>query len=505
MMIRTGIFQKYFLMATSLILVFIVLGVVFNNYLMELTRPPRREPMPPIFIAKIVDRLNPTDKVKSLEELLSWQNGPMGPKLTLVDQHGTCVYPTKCQLEIEWQTLQLPIKPYDFVKIKNLNDPMKPPRFDFMPMPPPGRAGGPPPPPMMRDMETVVVRLDHPTPLFLLISPGPLPPMPKGGFGGPWIGLASLLISLFLGIGVSIAIIYNSMKKGVMKADQVISEIRGGNLKSRFNVTRTDEFGQAMLRFNTMADEIEKLVHGLKTSEQARTKVLQELAHDLRTPLASLKNLVETLQTRIEKLDTNTRDELLTLSLKEIDYFERLVEDLLFLAQLKEPEYADHKSTFDLPEVVLDVVDDCLYRNSQKGKSLKLVENLSGHHLPFAGDDHPIRRLIRNAVENACSFAQSQVSVNLKNIDNHTLRITIADDGPGFKNEDLHQFGQRSISRKLNTDPNGRVSLGLGSVVIKTICDVYHGSLKVRNLTDPNGTVLGAELQIELPHSGRKI
>ncbi|OYZ23046.1 MAG: hypothetical protein B7Y39_06695 [Bdellovibrio sp. 28-41-41] len=350
-------------------------------------------------------------------------------------------------------------------------------------------------------MEPTIIKLNNPEPLYLVVTAGNPPPMPPGGAYGPLLGFGSLLMSLFLGVGFTVAIIFNSMKKGVTEADRVISEIKSGNLKSRFQVKRKDEFGQAMQRFNTMADEIEKLVHGLKTSEQARTKVLQELAHDLRTPLASLRNLVDTLQSSMERLDKDTRNELLTLSTKEIDYFERLVEDLLFLAQLKEPDYVDHRLTFNLPETILDVAEDCLFMSSQKGKKLELVENLKDQKQDFAGDQHPIKRLVRNAVENACSFAKSKVTVRLENADNRMIRLIIADDGPGFKAEDLNTFGQRNISRKLNTDVNGRVSLGLGSVVIKTICDVYHGNVSIQNIKDSSGAVLGAEIRIELPNN----
>lgn len=483
MIIKTRIFQKYFLMASSLILVFILLGIVFNNYMMELLRPQKHETFAPIFIARIVDRINPLDKIKSLQELQSWQQGPFGPRLALANEAGQCLFPSPCHLDFDWKNALLPKNKYEFTIIKNDNKNL-------------------PPPPFM--MERVIIKLDNPEPLYLItMAGGPPPGPPPGGKFGPLLGIGSLLISLLLGIGFTIAIVYSSVKKGVTEADKVISEIKSGNLKSRFHVKRKDEFGQAMQRFNTMADEIEKLVHGLKTSEQARTKVLQELAHDLRTPLASLRNLVDTLQTSIDKLDPETRQELLTLSSKEIDYFERLVEDLLFLAQLKEPDYVDHSQSFDLPETILDVVEDCLFMFSRKGKKLVLVENLSQQNQEFLGDSHPIKRLVRNAVENSCSYAKNKVTVYLQDVDNNKIRLTIADDGPGFKDKDLETFGQRSISRKMSTHENGRVSLGLGSVVIKTICDVYHGTLSVRNINDQNGLILGAQLTIELPRIAR--
>ena len=108
-----------------------------------------------------------------------------------------------------------------------------------------------------------------------------------------------------------------------------------GNLKARFPIVRMDEIGQTMLRFNHMADEIEHLVERMKTVEASRASLLQELAHDLRTPVASLKNLIETVATKDASMQPALRVELMELALSECEYFERLVEDLLVIAQVK--------------------------------------------------------------------------------------------------------------------------------------------------------------------------
>ncbi|OFZ30697.1 MAG: hypothetical protein A2622_13595 [Bdellovibrionales bacterium RIFCSPHIGHO2_01_FULL_40_29] len=117
---------------------------------------------------------------------------------------------------------------------------------------------------------------------------------PPGEFNPilPWLGIGSLIISLFIGIGVTIFIIYNSVHKKIKEADDVISQIQSGNLKARFKIQRRDEFGEAMVRFNKMADEIEKLVDHLKFVELARTKLIQELAHD--TKYFTIQNLLQT-------------------------------------------------------------------------------------------------------------------------------------------------------------------------------------------------------------------
>ena len=115
-----------------------------------------------------------------------------------------------------------------------------------------------------------------------------------------------------------------------------------------------DEIGQAMCRFNKMAEEIERLVEHLRSVEKARMALLQELAHDLRTPVASLKNLLATLEKRDQGSDTKVRAELMTLAQKEVDYFARLLEDLLILAQISEPRYAGDRREIQLEELFED-------------------------------------------------------------------------------------------------------------------------------------------------------
>lgn len=439
---------------------------------------------PPLFYARIVDRLNSENKVAALQEISSWYSDFPAPNLVLFDEDGHVIYPKGKQELVNWGKLTKPLEDYSFIYVPPKNE-NKRPMGVFRPPGPP--------------MHDALVKLRGTPTQYLLIGF----PEKRGPPGDarpfiPLIGLASLVLSLLLGVGTTITVVYNSVRKGVIQADHVISELHNGNLKARFEVTRKDEFGQAMLRFNIMADEIEKLVWNLKTVDQSRTRLLQELAHDLRTPIASLKSLIETLDSRSGTLKVEVQNEMTTLALKEINYFERLVEDLLFLAQVKEPAYQPTDPLINISSILSETVDDFSVRPQKGAQKIELRTHIENPSIEMHGDAHLIRRLLRNAFENAYGFASSSVLVSLQKIPQDKIEISIEDDGPGFTPEALNAFGHRRVTRQLENKPDGRLSVGLGSVVMKTICEAYKGQIEATNRIE-DSKVLGARIKITLP------
>lgn len=493
---RTSILQKYFLLAVAIIVMFIFLGFVANNFVIRALLP-KREMLPPVFIAKIVDHIDEKNKVSALSQLVSWHDRGPSTMAILVNDQGKVLFPKDAGLDFNWKETVKPEKAYDYVFVKHAEDlapPDKPP-FDFFMGP--GRPPGPPP-----EEGRALIRLKGDPAQYLYFGNPPPPPKDLAnsamspGFVR-FMGISFLIISLLAGVGVTLALIYYSVGKSIRLADTVISELQKGNLKARFPITRHDEFGKAMDRFNQMAEEIEKLVENMKTVEQSRTKLLQELAHDLRTPIASLRNLLETMNHKADRIDVKLRSELMTLSLSEVDYFQRLVEDLLFLAQVHEPKYHHQGKSLNVHEIIEEEGENCITRYQQLNHPISVTWNLAAHLPELTGDVHLLRRLFRNAFENAFSFASHSVQVETLNLGNQ-IQIQISDDGPGLTPEALAHFGERKFSRHVEDNRKGRLSVGLGSVVMKAISDAHKGQIKIQNILDSQGKILGAQLIITL-------
>lgn len=297
------------------------------------------------------------------------------------------------------------------------------------------------------------------------------PPPRHEPSGARTIGLVAIAASILVGLGLSIIFLTIYVRKKSSQAELVIAKLKSGDLKARFKIGQTDESAELMLKFNDMADQIEMLVENLRATEKARMLLLQELAHDLRTPVASLKNLQEMLLDKGHLMDDDKRKHVQGLAIKEVQYFERLVEDLLFLSGVNDPRYSGNFRPVNLQDLIQEEVEVI---ESQKVQ-IHFHAETEGM---ISGDEHLLRRLIKNALSNASRFATSKIDVSLQAVNDEVI-LHVLDDGPGMNADDLVSFGQKKYSRHLRE--NDKISIGLGSVIMKKIMSLHDGDLKVNN------------------------
>jgi len=147
---KINIFQKYFFLALICLLGFILLGVFFNSFLMRQLAPKPVEfsMPPPLLFAKLVDRLNPTDKVAALKEISQMSDSFPALRLTLISDAGVVIYPPEKKLSFEWSQIQKPVTDYGYIAIETTRpgDGLPPPPLlgplNFGPPPGgPGRGG----------------------------------------------------------------------------------------------------------------------------------------------------------------------------------------------------------------------------------------------------------------------------------------------------------------------------------------------------------------------------
>lgn len=152
-----------------------------------------------------------------------------------------------------------------------------------------------------------------------------------------------------------------------------------------------------------------------------------------------------------------------------------------------------------MAEILLEEIEDCQLRSIHQGQKITIKSDIEQVPIFFAGDPFLIRRLYRNALENSFSFAKRELQIVFKTLFDNRVYLSIEDDGPGLSQEGLASFGYRRVTRKLDLLPNGRVSVGLGSVVMRAICEAYRGTIGIANRYDSDKRVVGAKVEIVLP------
>ncbi len=273
-------------------------------------------------------------------------------------------------------------------------------------------------------------------------------------------------------------------------AESVLQELHRGNLKARLPKDRLIVFKDTVDEFNRMADAIAALMGKLMASEKARSEIVQELAHDIRTPLTSLQLTVDGLRQDGEKIKRSELQSELDVCGLELEYLNRLIESLVVLAQLENP---DHHlvDEIDAMKILLAEVELC--RSLKENKKLKWEISIpTGVSGSVIGESFLLTRAFRNLLQNATHHTKRTLKVGITN-DKQFLIILIQDDGPGFSSDEIFTFGRRRTQRVIGASEASRISVGLGSVVSRKIIESLKGSLTASNWSG------GGQVEIRIP------
>ena len=266
---------------------------------------------------------------------------------------------------------------------------------------------------------------------------------------GMWIQATFFFFVIGSAVLFAVGLTYFYLRKKSMEAREILARLEKGDLKARFPLKRIDEIGSLMVDFNRMAAEIEHLVNRVQRTESARKDILQELSHDIRTPLTSLRTSVETLSDHLHEMPKEQVGEFVSVIRRELSYFLHLIEDLFFIASLGEPRYKQTTEKLDIANLIRGEVEAMKMQERAQGARIRWESNcdrLGGKSSAVLGDPLLIQRLFRNALDNARKHAASWIGVQIQPTEG-CVRVLIEDDGIGISDQAVAEFGQRRTSR----------------------------------------------------------
>jgi signal transduction histidine kinase len=238
-----------------------------------------------------------------------------------------------------------------------------------------------------------------------------------------------------------------------------------GNFSLRVQTRREDEIGQLGRSFNQMAERLERLILNER-------RLLADISHELRSPLARLKfavKLARTSQDSNAALDRIERD---------INRMACLVADLLEITSVEDDPALQEMSPVPLREVVDEVVRDCSVEADFRGCGIQVEGALSG---ALTSNRELLRRAVENVLRNAIRYSprDSAIRVTLAEAD-HKVLVVVRDYGPGVSPEFLGRIFDPFFRVEEARVASGGGS-GLGLSIAKRAVQLHRGTIVAEN------------------------
>lgn len=288
------------------------------------------------------------------------------------------------------------------------------------------------------------------------------------------------LITIFLFIGIIITLISfmvaTYINRPIGKLTRAVNRMAKGDLSTRVKIYTKDEIGQLAQAFDKMGHELERYDKRLKS-------FVANASHELRSPLSSIKVMVESLLNEKEP-DYKITREFLTDINKEIDRLTRLIKNLMELTRMDKMKELN-RTEFNLTDLIEEVVEKLkpLAKQKQLTVNIRAPQNFEVYM-----DYERIFRMVANLVDNAFKYNVDNgvVEISCKREDNNVV-LTISDTGIGIPEENIHSIFERFV-RVEKSRTRGSGGFGLGLALVKEIVELHKGKIEVESTINEGTT-----------------
>ena len=317
--------------------------------------------------------------------------------------------------------------------------------------------------------------------------------------------LAGLLL-LFAG-GISIAFGYflsTSITQTLRELVRAAHRLSEGDFGARVPSAGRDEVAQLAQAFNAMAARLEQANAEAKKLDAARRDLVAWASHDLRTPLASLRAMLDALADGVVT-EPETVARYVRQSQAEITRMSELIDNLFELAQLDTGNLVLRCEVSSLADLISDTLEGFTPRTQAQG--LILTGVVAADVDPVWMAPEKISRVLQNLIENAIRHTPPGGAIRLHaERQAHDVVVSVKDTGEGIAPEDLprvfDRFYRGDAARARRQPRNGTAGggAGLGLAIAKGLVEAHGGRIWAESA--PNS---GATIWFTLPRTGQEV
>ncbi len=241
-----------------------------------------------------------------------------------------------------------------------------------------------------------------------------------------------------------------------------------------------DEINQLNCAFHSMALKIHQQIDDLQSNDELRRKLVANVSHDLRTPLATLQGYIETLHIKGDSLSEEQRTQYLKTAIKHCHRLNKLVAELFELARLDAKETCIHKEAFNLAELIEDIIGKFELRARQG--SIRLFSDYIATDIFVYADVAMIERVLENLLDNAFRHISSGGQIMIKTLEEgEHIIIKVSDTGCGIPASKLPLIFDRFYQLDQSRNAENQHS-GLGLAIVKKIMELHNCMIQVSSV-----------------------
>lgn len=287
--------------------------------------------------------------------------------------------------------------------------------------------------------------------------------------------------SIVVGFGGAL-ILGSYLERRVSSISSSAEAIVRGDTRRRMPVgPRNDEFDQLAATLNRMLDRIEGLLENLR-------QVSTDVAHDLRTPLARLRNSLER-----GTMQSGHPDELVADAIGQLDQVLSLFDAILRVAEVESGETRRFFGPVDVTALLTDLAESYAPAFEDKGRTLLWSIDPD---LRVDGDRELLAQAMINLLENAQRHTPTDAIVRMSaTLAGAMVFMQVADNGPGVPKSDLDRVTKRFARLESSRNTPGH---GLGLSLVAAVANLHGGRLELRQLAP------GLSATIQIPATPRQ-
>jgi signal transduction histidine kinase len=310
------------------------------------------------------------------------------------------------------------------------------------------------------------------------------------------LGLLLLLLAFAAVISLAFAyVVAGALTGQIQTLSSAARGLAAGDLTVRTGQHGSDEIGQLAEAFDDMAERLERAFARERALEASRRELITAVSHDLRTPLATTRAMVEALADQVVS-DPADVQRYLKLILQETRHLSRLIDDLFELSQIDSGALRLRCVAIDLVELVSETT--AAYQMAAAEHGLRLEEESVPSSLTVQVDAERLQRVLRNLLDNALRHTPpgGLVQVQVQELEDEGLSaISVDDSGPGVPSSELERifdrFYRAEPSRHREAHSGGA---GLGLAIARGLVEAHGGRIWAQA-----STLGGMSVQIRLP------